>query len=206
MENEKKSLMQRLKDSRPSTTTMVAAAAGVVIVGTVGYSIYKAHQMAKRHGEFLDNLEQQAQEECEARLGILRDAADKGELKVVYNMASGELSTDPEYAARFALEQGMISEAEYHSVKARIDHLESTSAKEILDMKCMLADLVSPMATQKVTGLGDHHYRFERDETDHLPLSFQEPAASKNWLSDILDRMEAHAREDKVLGYEAVKY
>ena len=195
MENEKKGLMQRLKDSRPSTTTMVAAAAGVVIVGTVGYSIYKAHQMAKRHGEFLDNLEQQAQEECEARLGIIQEAADKGELKVVYNVASGELSTDPEYAARFALEQGMISEAEYRGVKARIDHLESTSAKEILDMKSMLADLVSPVATQSVTSLGDHRYRFERNEQDRLPLNFQEPAASKDWLSYILDHMETQTQE-----------
>lgn len=206
MENEKKSLMQRLKDSRPSTTTMVAAAAGVVIVGTVGYSIYKANQMAKRHGKFLDDLEQQAQGEIDTRLNILRDAADKGELKVVYNVASGELSTDPEYAARFALEQGMISEAEYRGVKARIDHLESTSAKEILDMKCMLTDLVSPVATQSVTGLGDHRYRFERDEQDRLPLNFQEPAASKDWLSHVFDQMAIQAQEDKVQEAKAVTY
>ena len=206
MENEKKGLMQRLKDSRPSTTTMVAAAAGVVIVGTVGYSIYKANQMAKRHGKFLDDLEQQAQGEIDTRLNILRDAADKGELKVVYNVASGELSTDPEYAARFALEQGMISEAEYRGVKARIDHLESTSAKEILDMKCMLTDLVSPVATQSVTGLGDHRYRFERDEQDRLPLNFQEPTASKDWLSHVLDHMASQTKESTVQEAKAVTY
>lgn len=207
MENEKKSLMQRLKDSRPSTTTMVAAAAGVVIVGTVGYSIYKANQMmAKRHGKFLDDLEQYAQGEIDTRLNILRDAADKGELKVIYNVASGELSTDPEYAARFALEQGMISEAEYRGVKARIDHLESTSAKEILDMKCMLTDLVSPVATQSVTGLGDHRYRFERDEQDRLPLNFQEPTASKDWLSYVLDHMASQTKESAVQEAKAVTY
>lgn len=188
METEEKSLLARLATSRPSKTAMVAAAAGVVVVGTVGYSIYKAHQMTKRHGEFLDNLEQQAQDEYEARLGILQAAADKGELKVVYNVASGELSTDPEYAARFALEQGMISEAEYHGVKARIDHLENTSAKEILDMKCMLADLVSPVATQSVTSLGDHKYRFERDEQDRLPLNFKEPTS--DWLSEMLQNAQ----------------
>ena len=206
MENEKKSLMQRLKDSRPSSGTVILATTGVAVVGVVGYSLYKAHQMTKRHGEFLDTLEQQVQDEIDTRLNILREAADKGELKVVYHVASGELSTNPEYAARFALEQGMISEAEYHGVKARIDHLESTSAKEILDMKCMLADLVSPVATQSVTGLGDHRYRFERDEQDRLPLNFQEPTASKDWLSYVLDHMASQTKESAVQEAKAVTY
>ena len=188
METEEKSLMQRLKDSRPSTTTMVAAAAGVVIVGTVGYSIYKANQMAKRHGEFLDNLEQQAQDEYEARLGILQAAADKGELQVVYNVARGELTSHPRYAAEFALKQGMIDSVEFQGINDRIDHLEQTSVKEIMDMKSMLADIVSPVATRTVTKVDEHQYRYQGNDEDRVSVTFSEPTS--DWLSEMLQNAQ----------------
>ena len=188
MENEKKGLMQRLKDSRPSTTTMVAAAAGVVIVGTVGYSIYKAHQMAKRDSEFLDNLEKQAQEECKARLGIIQEAADKGELKVVYNVARGELTTHPRYAAEFALKQGMISDAEYLAIEDRIGYLEETSIKEIMAMKSLISDVVSPVSAARISDLGDHNYRYSRDDSDRIDLVFKEPTT--DWLSEMLQNAQ----------------
>ena len=188
-EKEEKSLMQRLKDSRPSTTTMVAAAAGVVIVGTVGYSIYKANQVAKRHGEFLDNLEQQAQDEYEARLGILQAAADKGELKVVYNVARGELTTHPRYAAEFALKQGMISDEEYLAIEDRIGYLEETSIKEVMAMKSLISDVVSPVSAARISDLGDHNYRYSRDDNDRVDLVFKEPTS--DWLSEMLQNAQA---------------
>ena len=188
METEEKSLLARLATSRPSKTAMVAAAAGVVVVGTVGYSIYKAHQVAKRHGEFLDNLEQQAQDEYEARLGILQAAADKGELKVVYNVSRGELTTDPRYAAEFALKQGMISDEEYLAIEDRIGYLEETSIKEIMAMKSLISDVVSPVSAARIRDLGDHNYRYSRDDNDRVDLVFKEPTS--DWLSEMLQNAQ----------------
>ena len=172
-------ILNKVKNRKISTSTAVLGMAAVTFGGILAYSIYSANKMVKDGNAKIKEI-------GEERLRILREAADKGELKVVYDVKTGQLTEDPRYAAEFALKHGLISESEAEFVGEKMERLESLSAKEIQDMQSLIRNFIE---TPDVRVSHEAEKIFAVDVV-HQDVPDATPADEK-WLSEMLSAMTA---------------